>query len=61
MPEEPKREMKSFRLDRKTIAALEKKAGELGTSQANAIGVALGSLPESAYAKDEKHGKLVTR
>ena len=61
MSEDSNRHMTSFRLDDKTRAALKKKAKELGTSQANAIGVALGALPESAYAKAEKRGKLVTR
>lgn len=61
MPEKSPRVMKAFRLDAKTVKALEKKAEELGTSQANAIGVALGTLPESAYAEKEKRGRLVTR
>ncbi len=53
--------MISIRLDQKTRDALRKKAEELGTSQANAIGVILGTRPESAYAKGEKTGSLVTR
>ena len=56
-----KREMRSFRLDAETVAALEAKASKLGTSQANAIGVALGAHPESAYARDDKRAKLVVR
>ncbi len=53
--------MKSFRLDKATQEKLEQKARELGTSQANAIGVLVGAHPESAYTKDDKRGKLVTR
>jgi hypothetical protein len=51
----------NFRLDEATREALRKMAGKLGTSQANALGVALGVYPESAFAKDDKRGKLVTR
>lgn len=55
------RKMFSCRLDEKTRKALEKKADKLGTSQANAIGVALGTLPETAFATTEKRGKLTIR
>jgi hypothetical protein len=55
------RKLCTFRLDEKTRTALEKKAKELGTSQANAIGVTLGAMPESAYAPADKRGKLVVR
>lgn len=60
---EPKevRKMISIRLDTRTREALEKKALSLGTSQANAIGVLLGTMPESAFCGSEKRGKLVTR
>ena len=51
----------TFRLDEPTRQALEKKADELGTSQANAIGVLLGAHPETAYAKKDFKGKLITR
>lgn len=61
MPPASNRKPCTFRLDAKTRGALEKKAEKLGTSQANAIGVALGSLPESAYAREDKRGKIVTR
>ena len=56
-----KRRMFSARLDEKTRQALEKRAQELGTSQANAIGVALGSIPESVYAKADRKGNTITR
>ena len=57
------RVMTTMRLPEKTREALRKKASALGTSQANALGVALGVEPASAYAKSEKSngGKLVTR
>jgi hypothetical protein len=60
---EPKevRKMISLRLDSKTREALEKKAASLSTSQANAIGVLLGTMPESAFVASEKRGNLVTR
>lgn len=58
---EGNRTTKTFRLTDATIAALEKRARELGTSQANAMGVMLGTEPASAYARDDKKGKLVTR
>ena len=53
--------MRTFRLTPETVAALEKKARELGTSQANTLGVILGTTPETAYGRDDKKGKLVTR
>ena len=53
--------MISLRLDAKTKAALEKRAAELGTSQSNAIGVALGTMPESAFVATDKRGKLIVR
>ena len=57
------RVMTTMRLPPKTLSALKLKAKTLGTSQANALGVALGCEPASAYAKGEKSngGKLVTR
>lgn len=57
------RKMCTFRLDEKTREALEKRAAALNTSQANAIGVAVGAHPESAFAKADKSsdGKRVTR
>lgn len=56
------RHMFAARLDDTTHAALRAKAAALGTSQANAIGVMLGTLPESAYAAREKtNAGLVTR
>lgn len=51
----------TLRLDDPTRAALKAKAKKLGTSQANSIGVLLGVHPESAYAREDKKGKLVTR
>lgn len=53
--------MISLRLDTKTREALQKRADALGTSQANAIGVALGTMPESAFVSTDKRGKLITR
>lgn len=60
-PPKPTRRMLSMKFDSATEAALRKKAKELGTSQSNAIGVLLGTLPESAYATMDKAGKLITR
>lgn len=54
--------MVAVRLDGPTHAALKARANALGTSQANAIGVMLGTLPESAYSAREKtNGGLVSR
>lgn len=50
-----------MRLDEKTRTALEKKARSLNTSQANALGVLLGTMPESAFIASEKRGNLITR
>ena len=63
MPIESSRKPCTFRLDDKTREALERRAAALGTSQANAISVAIGAHPESAFAKSEKSddGKRVTR
>lgn len=58
------REMFSCRMDDPTLAALKKKAKELGTSESNAIGVMLGTIKpkaESAYPRGDKRGKLITR
>lgn len=55
------RKLTTFRLDEPTRKALKKKAKEIGTSQANSIGVILGVYPESAFAKSDKRGQLVTR
>lgn len=55
------REMVSLRLDEKTREALKKKAVEIGSSQANALGVALGVYPADAFAKTEKRGNIITR
>lgn len=60
MPDDP-RKLCTMRLPESTQKALKKRAKELGTSQANALGVILGTTPESAYSRDDKKGKLVTR
>ena len=55
------RKMATFRLNEETREALKKKAKALGTSQANAIGVMVGTMPESAFVSTEKRGKLIVR
>lgn len=55
------RTLTTFRLPEKTRRALKERARQLGTSQANALGVALGVTPESAFAITEKRGNLVVR
>lgn len=51
----------TMRLTEATREALKARAKKLGTSQANALGILLGTMPESAYAHTDKKGKLVTR
>ncbi len=58
---ELERKLVTMRLTKATRDALQAKAKKLGTSQANAIGVALGVTPESAYVSTDKRGKLITR
>ncbi len=58
------REMFSARLDDATLAALKKKAKEMGTSESNAIGIMLGTIKpeaEQVYSKDDKRGKIIVR
>lgn len=51
----------TMRLTEATRDALKARAKKLGTSQANALGILLGTMPESAYANTDKRNKLVTR
>jgi hypothetical protein len=63
-PEPEKKEIRkhvTVRLDTATREALKKKAKFLGTSQSNAIGVMVGTMPESAFVASDKRGKLIVR
>lgn len=53
--------LRTFRLDEPTRKALQKKAREMGMSQANAIGVLVGAYPHTAYGMKDKTNDLVTR